>query len=177
MLRSESVRTAWDTSTLLLALALTACGGAEALDTGTPDAGPAGVLEVGTGVVDFVPLDPATPTALTAGPQASGRYDGYHIWTSLRLTDVAVDTLATYTVRVRTADAQLVTELIRDADRAPFEEDTKGRWVLSGLAPRLSDCCLVSGATFLLEAEVVDTAGNSWFDRVEGVAGACPECP
>jgi hypothetical protein len=185
VLPSDAVRTPWDTPRLgaLAALALFgwACGAGGAVDAADggvgPDAGLPGRLEVGTGVLEFAELDPNAPTPLTAGPQASGRYEGYHIWISLRLTDVDVDTLATYAARVRTVDGQVAAEVIRDAARAPFEEDAKGRVVLTGLAPRLADCCAVGGQRFIAEAELFDQAGRGILARAQGVAGTCPECP
>ena len=167
--------------TAALLLMLLGCGaapdGAADAGSGGADAGLLGVLEVGTGVVAFEDLDPVVPTPMTPGPQAGGRYEGFHIWVSLRLTDVDPEALATYAVRLRGTDGVVAAEVLRDAARAPFELDAKGRWVLSGLAPRLADCCTLSGRKFLAEAEVMDAAGRALITRAEGVAGACPACP
>jgi len=164
----------------LAAATLVACSGGDSpVDAGVPDAGPPpGTIEVGTGIVAFEAIDPQTPLDLVPGPQASGRYEGYHVWTALRLTDVVFEDLETYTVRMYDgADTQIV-ELVRAVETSPFEEDAEGRWVLSGIAPRISDCCLVSEGDFEIEGVVTYADGRALSARAAGRAGLCDEmCP
>ena len=161
---------------------LMACGGRPSPispDAGmTRDAGPTGKLEVGTGLIAFEPFDGDTPAELIRGPQSGGRYDGHHVWISLRLTGVALEDLDTYQVEVLNADGELAASIIRDAARAPFELDEADRWILTGLAPRLSDCCLVEGRAFTVMAEVVDKDGGRLEALATALAGQCDaECP
>ncbi len=162
-------------STLALGLVL-GCGSDQASpDAGIPtmDAGPSGHLEVGTGIVRFEPLSMETAAALVPGPQGGGRYGGHHIWAALRLVDIDPSALETYSVRVFSADGTQVAEFIRDANTAPFEQDAEGRWFLSGLAPRLDDCCMVAEQDFTLLGLVAFKDGGQLSERVFGRAGSC----
>lgn len=166
-------------ASLAVALAV-GCGSAD----NSPDAGPAqdaapsGHIQVGTGIVRFEPLTMDTATPLVPGPQGGGRYGGHHIWTALRLVDIEPTDLSTYSVRVFAADGTQAAEFIRDASTAPFEQDADGHWFLSGLAPRLDDCCAVAEQDFTLVGLVAFAGGGQLSERVFGRAGACTaQCP
>lgn len=169
----------WGLSLGLLLVNL-ACGKAQSPADGgvAPDATAGAFVEIGTGIVQFEPLNPDGPTELIPGPQGGGRFEGHHIWTTIRLVGVAPFELQTYGVQVIDSDGASAAEFVREAPTAPFEQDEEGRWFLSGLAPRLADCCLVAGRAFTLVGTVRFANGAELTDRATGLAGECSvPCP
>ncbi len=163
-----------------LAALLGACGS----EQGPADGGVAadvptiGHVEVGTGIVAFEPLLSEVTTPLVAGPQGGGRFEGHHVWAALRLVDLEPQSLSTYSIRIFDAEGALAAEFVRDITSAPFEQDAEGRWVLAGLAPRLTDCCQVAEQDFTLVGVVGFPDGGQLLERAFGRAGACSvPCP
>lgn len=160
---------------ILLALGLSACGsdGAGGPDAGPVDAGEvSATLEVGTGILGFEEIG-SEPLQIVQGPQGGGRFDGHHIWLALRLGKATPDQLETYGLTLFDAEGNVASEQTLDAARAPFEPDQEGRHVLSGLAPRLMDCCAIQGRAFMIEGRVTFLTGQVLTAQATGLAGMC----
>lgn len=139
---------------------------------GSPDAGVAPTIEVGTGIdafEDFV-RDGSQIFPLVLGPQGGGRLGGHHVALAVRLNGLEPADFTLLTVRVLDANGAERTRLSR-APTAPF---INGR-DLPNLAPRVDDCCLVAEAPVTVEATVTLLDGSTLEDRVSGRATTCPQ--
>lgn len=139
-----------------ISLALASCS-TEGADDGpvfvaNPDAG-ALPAEIGAGSVDFVAVVDGDPVDVVAGPQG-----GFHVWTSIRVDDLSVET-AQVALSARFADggalagkpSRVVVTLIKKADRRER----------AGMTNFINDPAAVRGERIVLRAEVITPDGRA----------------
>lgn len=161
---------------------LIACGGESAPeDAGRPDggavtgadgsAGP--TVEIGTGLDRFEPIAEGDTLPLEVGPQGGGRYEGYHIYSAVRVQGYSpTNLLATF--RILDADGNVQAEQARSFRRLQPDGDA---FVAFAVAPRLMDCCEVEGEPVILAVEVEDEDGLTGADERRVMAGELCEDP
>lgn len=167
---------------VVLAVGLGACGSSDPIGA-TPDVGfmvgpdggtvPARTVEIGTGLDRFEALSEDQLLPLQVGPQGGGRFDGYHIYASVRVRGYASDDLLA-TFRILSADRQVQAEQARRFPRLQPEGEA---FVAYAVAPRLMDCCEVENKTVYLSVEVQDTNGETGMAEQRVVAGPICEDP
>ena len=169
--------------TCMLALAATAaaCSGGPGSDAGAPpstsldaggaeDAGPADmVVEIGTGVDDFIPLEVGQAVEITLGPQGGGRSGGFHIWHAVRVWNAEPrDVLLSFETLSADSGALLGAQARRVNLRPSGEA-----FVAYGIAPWLTDCCLAQDQDVIMSVEVRDAEGRVGVDQRRVRAGQC----
>jgi hypothetical protein len=140
-------------------------------DAGTLSDGSAGMLTVaaGTGRDRFEALAPGQTAPLSIGPQGGGRMFGYHIWSAARVTggepmNAAVEFWFLDPVtREQRAHERRITTLMPDGSS----------FVIFGVAPRISDCCLVAEKEMVIRVEVKDSNGKMGSHEEQVRAGPC----
>ncbi len=155
-------------------------------DAGALDRGvaPDPAVEIGTGRAEFVELTEGDPVVIDRGFQGGGRFGGYHIFHSIRVTGLRFQELRLITVQVETSTGASLGRLDRNPEFFPDQPDELGRSVVAGLNPPLVDCCMAAGQTVLMRAIAETMDGVLYVDERRVTASRCPadtsaqdECP
>lgn len=140
-------------------------------DLGTADAG-GPHCEVGTGADVFEPLTEGQVVALTLGPQGGGRYRGYHIWSAVRVSGVAHQRVAARfeLIHVRTSS------VVGSSDRMFNLQPSGDAYVAYGVAPWISDCCLLRNEAVRMRVDLTDSRGARCVaEQTVTAADRCPD--
>lgn len=132
------------------------------------DAGIPPSIEIGTGVVSFIPLTEGQAVEIFRGPQGGGRTGGYHIWHAARIHGVdphAADLI--FKTLLPTGE-----EIASNA-RTENLQYMDGAYVVAGVAPALSDCCHAANADVVMRVEIRDRNGVTAQDQRLVHAGDC----
>lgn len=152
-----------------------------AVDSGIlPDPG----VEIGTGRNDFVELTEGDLVEIDRGFQGGGRFGGYHIFHSVRITGLRFQELRLLSLEVETSTGASLGRLDRNPEFFPDTPDAMGRRSVAGLNPPLVDCCLAAGQTVLMRAIAETLDGEIYTDERRVMGSRCPgdtampdECP
>ena len=152
----------------VVALWLAACGTSGPGSTDDPDSGVAAgqdaatpTVEIGTGVDAFESIVEDQVLELRVGPQGGGRFEGYHIFSAVKVDGYdPVNLLATF--QILSEDRQVQAEQARQFPRLQPDGEA---YVAFAVAPRLMDCCVVEDATIYLRVEVRDQNGLTGSDE------------
>lgn len=108
------------------------------------------------------------------GFQAGGRYDGHHVYTSVRMIGLARDALASIVVTISSTTGAEQARTERIPERAPIRDVGMGVLELPGLTPRFMDCCVVAGEEIVMRAVVETIGGEVYEDSRQVQASSCP---
>lgn len=164
--------------TLLL---VAGCGGGESAstDAGIQTSADAGlsedagntdmVVEIGTGVDDFIPLTDGQAVDITLGPQGGGRSGGFHIWHAVKVWNIQPrDVLLSF--KTRNADTgEEIASQERRVNLRPLGE----AYTAFGISPWLLDCCKAQDQDVIMWVEVKDAADRTGTDERRVHAGQC----
>jgi len=164
------------------AWALVGCGSSDPGSSSGQDAGTlpgtdggevSASVEIGTGIDRFEPITEDQVLPLDVGPQGGGRFEGYHIYSAVKVRGYAhQNLLATFRILDDARDVQA--EQSRNFRILQPDGDA---YVAYAVAPRLMDCCVVEDQPIYLSVEVTDSNGLTGSDERRVRAGPLCEDP
>lgn len=130
-------------------------------------------VEVGAGRLVFQTITGTQTLPLIQGPQNAGRFGGFHVWTAVKLVDIAPSDVDTLTVTLTSSEGATEAEIVR-RPAGLFFDPCEGGLCAAGLAPRLMDCCRVADATIGFRVEALANDGRTASAAATARASACP---